>query len=168
MKLALMFTAVGLVLIVLQMSILHLLPLGPLVPDLILVLCVYLGVYHPSVGAALGAFALGYSLDVVSSPLLGINAFAMSLVFLAVYLGARTIWLHNVVVSAFLVLAASLVKSAALLLVWAVFLSVDGSWTAAVHYILLEALLAAALAPVFFMLLQRGQHLIESPLAARE
>jgi hypothetical protein len=92
----------------------------------------------------------------------------MSLVFLAVYLGARTIWLHNAVVSAFLVLAASLVKSAALLVVWILFVSIDGSWTAALRYIFLEALLAAALAPVFFTLLQRGQHLIESPLAGHE
>jgi rod shape-determining protein MreD len=168
MKLALLFSAVGVVLIVLQMSILHLLPLGPIVPDLILLLCVYLGLYHPSVGAALGSFVLGYSIDVVSSPLLGVNAFAMSLVFLAVYLGARTIWLHNPLVSAFVVLAASLVKSAALMLIWALFLSVEGMWSAALRYIFMEALLAAALAPLTFALLQRGQNYFQRMSAANE
>jgi rod shape-determining protein MreD len=168
MKLALLFSAAGVVAIVLQMSILHLLPLGPVVPDLILVLCVYLGLYHPSVGAALGSFVLGYSIDVVSSPLLGVNAFAMSLVFLAVYLGARTIWLHNPLVSALVVLAASLVKSAALVLISAVFLSVDGLWSAALRYVFLEALLAAALAPLVFALLRSGQNYFQRFSAANE
>ena len=74
-----------------------------MVPDLILVLCVYWGLYHPTVGAALGSFLLGYSVDVVSSPILGLNAFAMSLVFLAVYLSSRSIWLHHPVVSSIVV-----------------------------------------------------------------
>lgn len=168
MKLTLLFGVVGLISIVLQMSLLHLLPLGPVVPDLILVLCVYLGLHHPSVGAALGSFVLGYSMDVVSSPLLGINAFAMSLVFLAVYLSARSIWVHNPLVSAFIVLAASLVKSAALVLISALFVSMDGIWEAALRYVLMEALLAAALAPVLFTLLQRSQSLIQQPSAAHE
>jgi rod shape-determining protein MreD len=168
MKLALLFSAVGVVLIVLQMSILHLLPLGPIVPDLILVLCVYLGLHHPSVGAALGSFVLGYSMDVVSSPLLGVNAFAMSLVVLVVYLVDRSIWLHNPMVSALVVLAASLVKGAALVLIWALFLSVDGLWSAALRYILLEALLAAALAPIVFTLLRRSQNYFERFSAANE
>jgi rod shape-determining protein MreD len=133
-------------------------------------LCVYLGVYHPTVGAALGSFALGYSVDVLSSPLLGMNAFAMSSVFLAVYLGARTIWLelHNLLLSALVVLAASLVKSAALILIWALFLSVDGLWSGAIRYVITEALLAAALAPLFFLILQRGQSLLQATSATRE
>lgn len=168
MKLALLFSAIGLISIILQMSLLHLLPLGPVVPDLILVLCVYLGLHHPSVGAALGSFALGYSIDVVSSPLLGINAFAMSLVFLAVYLSARSIWVHNPLVSAFIVLAASLVKSASLVLISALFVSIDGMWDIALRYVLMEALLAAALAPILFLLLQRGQNLVQQPNAAHD
>jgi rod shape-determining protein MreD len=109
----------------------------------------------------LGSFLLGYSVDVVSSPILGLNAFAMSLVFLAVYLSSRSIWLHHPVVSSIVVLLASLVKGAALILVWTVFLSVDGFWTGAIRYILLEALVAAVLAPVVFALLRRGQAYLE-------
>jgi rod shape-determining protein MreD len=161
MKLSLSFFAVGVLLLLLQTTFLHLLPLGPVVPDLILLLCVYWGLYHPTVGAVLGSFLLGYSVDVVSSPILGLNAFAMSLVFLTVYLSSRSIWLHHPVVSSIIVLLASLVKGAALMLVWTFFLSVDGFWIGALRYILMEALLAALLAPVVFALLRRGQTFVE-------
>ena len=65
MRLFLLFFAVGVLLLLLQTTFLHLLPIGPVVPDLVLVLCVYLGLHHPTVGAALGSFLLGYSIDVV-------------------------------------------------------------------------------------------------------
>jgi rod shape-determining protein MreD len=158
MKLSLLLFAVGLLMVLLQTTFLH---FAPLVPDLILVLCVYWGLHHPSVGAVLGSFVLGYSVDVVSSPILGINAFAMSLVFLAVYLTSRSIWLHNHLVSAIVVLLASLVKGAALVLVWAIFLSTEGFWMGAVRYILVEALVAALLAPLVFTALRRGQSYLE-------
>ena len=168
MKSSLLFFAIGIVLLLLQTTFLHLLPLGPIVPDFILVLCVYWGLYHPSVGAVLGSFMLGYSVDVVSSKILGINAFAMSLVFLIVYLSSRSIWLHHPVVSSFVVLLASLVKGAALVLVSAIFLSVDGLWLGALRYILLEALVAAILAPFAFSLLRRGQNLVDKVTVATD
>ena len=168
MKLSLLFFGIGIVLLLLQMTFLHLLPLGPIVPDLILVLCVYWGLYHPSVGAVLGSFMLGYSVDVVSSKILGINAFAMSLVFLIVYLCSRSIWLHHPVVSGFVVLLASLVKGAALVLVSAIFLTVDGLWLGGLRYILLEALVAAVLAPFVFGLLRRGQNLVDKATVATD
>ncbi|HXG50376.1 MAG TPA: rod shape-determining protein MreD [candidate division Zixibacteria bacterium] len=157
MKLSLLFFTVGLVLLLLQTTFLHLLPLGPVVPDLVLVLCVYWGLHHPTVGAALGSFILGYSVDVVSSPILGLNAFAMSLVFLAVYMTSRSIWLHSATVSAVVVLLASLVKGAGLMLAWVLFLDAEGLWLGALRYLVLEALLAAVLAPAVFALLRRGQ-----------
>jgi rod shape-determining protein MreD len=161
MKLALLFFAAGLLSLLLQTTFLHLLPLGPIVPDLILLLCVYWGLYHPSVAAVLGSFLLGYSVDVVSSPILGLNAFAMSLVFLAVYLSSRSIWLQNPVVSAVIVFFASLVKSVALILAWAVFLTMHDFWVGAARYLLMEALIAAVLAPIVFALLRRGQSYVE-------
>ena len=144
--------------VLLQSTFLH---FFPFFPDLILVLCVYWGLHHPTVGAVLASFMLGYSVDVVSSPLLGINAFAMSLVFLAVYLSSRSIWLHNPLVSAIVVLLASLVKGAALVLVSVIFLSTEGFWIGAVKYIMVEALIAALLAPIVFSLLKRGQMHLE-------
>ena len=163
MKLSLLFFAVGLILVLLQTTLLHLLPLGPIVPDFVLVLCVYWGLYHPTVGAVLASFLLGYSVDVVSSPILGLNAFAMSTVFLAVYLSSRSIWLHDPMSSAIVVLLASLVKGAALALLSAVFLNAESFWIGASRYIIIimEALIAAALAPFVFALLRRGQSYME-------
>lgn len=163
MKLFMLLFGIGILLIVLQTTLQRLLPLGPIVPDLILVLCVYWGLHHPTAGAALGAFLLGYSVDIISSRLLGVNAFAMSLVFLAVYLGSRSIWLHHPIVSSFIVLFAALVKGAGLVLVWVIFLSTEGFWQGAVQYIVWEALIAAVLAPFMFALLQRGENLVVRP-----
>jgi len=161
MKLSLLFLFVGFLVVLLQTTFLHLLPLGPIVPDLILVLCVYWGLNHPTVGAVLGSFLLGYSVDVFSSPVLGLNAFAMSLVFLAVYLSSRCIWVHNPLLSAAVVFFASWIKGAALILVGSLFLAAEGLWIGVLKYIFLEALVAAALAPWVFSLLRRGQSYLE-------
>jgi rod shape-determining protein MreD len=161
MKSSLLFLLAGFLVVLLQTTFLHLLPLGPIVPDLILVLCVYWGLNHPTVGAVLGSFLLGYSVDVFSSPVLGLNAFAMSLVFLAVYLSSRCIWIHNPLLSAAVVFFASWVKGVALVLVGTLFLAVDGLWMGVFKYIFLEALIAAMLAPAVFSLLRRGQSYLE-------
>ena len=157
MRLFLLFFLVAIFVLLLQTTLLHLLPISPVVPDLTLVLCVYLGLYHPTVGAALGAFLLGYSIDIVSSRIIGLNAFAMSLVFLTVYLSSRAIWLQNPLVTSFVVLLASFVKGVALVLVSAIFVSIEGFWIGAGWYIIKEALLAALLAPIVFALLRRGE-----------
>jgi len=157
MRLFLLFFLVAIFVLLLQTTLLHLLPISPVVPDLTLVLCVYLGLYHPTVGAALGAFLLGYSIDIVSSRIIGLNAFAMSLVFLTVYFSSRAIWLQNPLVTSFVVLLASLVKGVALVLVSAIFVSIEGFWIGAGWYIIKEALLAALLAPIVFALLRRGE-----------
>jgi rod shape-determining protein MreD len=161
MRLFLLFFLAAIFVLLLQTTLLHLLPISPVVPDLTLVLCVYLGLYHPTVGAAVGAFLLGYSIDIVSSPIIGLNAFAMSLVFLTVYLSSRAIWLQNPLVSSLVVLLASLVKGAALVLVSAIFVSIEGFWIGAGWYIIREALLAALLAPVVFALLRRGENYVD-------
>lgn len=156
MRLFLLYFVVGIALILVQSTFLYLLP-APMAPDLVLVLCVYLGLHHPSVGAAVGAFVLGYSIDVVSSRLLGLNAFALTLVFLAVYFSSRSIWLHHPLVASVIVLFAALVKGGALVLLWWVFLNAEGFWSGALRTIIIEALIAAAVAPVIFALLRRAE-----------
>ena len=163
MKVSLLLFSFGIILVVLQTTLQKLLPIGPVVPDLILVLCVYWGLHHPTAGAALGSFMLGYAVDIISSGLLGVNAFAMSLVFLAVYLGSRSIWLHHPIVSSIIVLFAAVIKGVGLILVWVVFLSTEGFWQGAIKYVVSEALIAAVLAPFMFALLQQGENLIAKP-----
>ncbi|HEY7219649.1 MAG TPA: rod shape-determining protein MreD [Candidatus Binatia bacterium] len=155
-----LFFLVGILVLLLQTTLLHLMPGGSVIPDLTLVVCVYLGLYHPTVGAALGSFLLGYSVDIVSSRIIGVNAFAMSLVFLSVYFSSRSIWLQNPMVSSLVVLLAALVKGAALVLVSVVFVSVEGFWIGAAWYIIREALLAAVLAPLIFALLRRAENYV--------
>ena len=139
MKLSLLYISVGILSVLLQTTVLHFLPFGFIVPDLALVLCVYWGLHHPTVGAVLGSFILGYSVDVFSSPpLLGLNTFSMSLVFLA-----------------------SWVKSAALIIAWTLFLTVDSLWVVVLKYIFLEAIVAAVMAPFVFFLLRRGHNYLE-------
>ncbi len=159
MRFSLLIFSIGLLMVLLQSTFLQ---LFPVVPDLVLILCVYWGLHQPTAGAVLGSFALGYSLDVVSSPILGLNAFAMSVVFLTVYLSSRSIWMHNPVASTLVVLLAALVKGAALVVAWAIFLTTEGFWTGAVRYIIMEALIAAVIAPLVFALLRRGQSYLEN------
>ena len=159
MRFSLLIFSIGLLMVLLQSTFLQ---LFPVVPDLVLILCVYWGLHQPTAGAVLGSFALGYSLDVVSSPILGLNAFAMSVVFLTVYLSSRSIWMHNPVASTLVVLLAALVKGAALVVAWAIFLTTEGFWTGAVRYIITEALVAAVIAPLVFALLRRGQSYLEN------
>ena len=161
MKIPLLFLSFGFVLVLLQTTVLHLLPLGPFVPDLALVLCVYLGLNHPTVGAVLASFILGYSVDVFSSPILGLNSFAMSLVFLAVYMSSRFVWIHNPLLSAPVVFFASWVKGAALMSAWSIFQAADSFGAGGFEYILLDAFLAAILAPAIFALLKRSQSYLE-------
>jgi hypothetical protein len=47
-------------------------------------------------------------------------------------------------------------------LVWTFFLSIDGFWIGALRYILMEALVAAMLAPLVFALLRRGEAYVEN------
>jgi rod shape-determining protein MreD len=159
MSFSLMIFLVGLAMVLLQSTILN---LFPVVPDLVLIICVYWGLHQPTAGAVLGAFALGYSVDIVSSPILGLNAFAMTVVFFTVYLSSRSIWLHGPLVSTFVVLLAALVKGLALVLAWAIFLNTERFWAGAVRYIMTEALLAAAIAPLVFALLRRGHRYLDN------
>ncbi|OGQ83500.1 MAG: rod shape-determining protein MreD [Deltaproteobacteria bacterium RIFCSPLOWO2_12_FULL_60_19] len=162
MRLSLLFIAAGFLVVLLQTTVLHLLPLGRFVPDLALVLCVYLGLNHPTVGAVLGSFILGYSVDVFSAGgVLGLNAFAFSLVFLAVYVSSRAIWVHSPLSSAPVVFFASWIKVAALQGVWTLFLAMEGLGAGALKYTLVDAILAAVLAPGIFSLLKRGQSYLE-------
>ncbi|MGH2670812.1 MAG: hypothetical protein ACREQQ_02565 [Candidatus Binatia bacterium] len=52
--------------ILLQTTLLHLLPLGPVIPDLIVILCVYLALHEHTVAGALGAIFLGYLTENIS------------------------------------------------------------------------------------------------------
>ncbi len=139
--------------VLLQTTLLPVLPFGGAAPDILLVLCVYLGLYRHTVGGAVGAFLLGYLQDSLSGSAAGLNSFAMCAVFLLVYLTCRRLWVDNVVSKVVLVFLASLVKTVAVVGLLVVSLAFEGSWSTVLWSLVLHAVLAAAVAPPVFALL---------------
>lgn len=140
--------------LVLQTTMLHSLTGGRIIPDLVLILCVYLGLREHNVGGATGAFLLGYLLDSFSGSLVGLNAFAMTAVYLVVYLISRRLWMDNPFSAVAMVFLAALLKGVAIAVALAAYLSIDRVSLGAAELLLAEALLAAALTPAVFAVLQ--------------
>ena len=162
MKLFSIFLAVGFLAVLFQTTLLHLLPLGGVVPDLVLVLCVYLGLNHPTVGSVLGAFILGYSVDVFSSPVTGPHAFALSLVFLVVTVSSHWVWVRSPLLSSAVVFFASWIKGTALILLGNLFLARNGlEFAGFLRHIFFDSLAAALLAPIVFFGLSRVKTYLE-------
>jgi len=131
--------------------------IGRAAPDLLLIMCVYLGLHQHSVGGAVGAFLLGYLQDTFSGSVIGLNAFGMCLVFTVVYLTSRRLWVDNTISKFVVVFLASVLKTVAILVLAAVFMSVDGWRQAVLGYLLIEAVLAAMLSPAVFAILTQAQ-----------
>lgn len=159
---SLVFGAIAAAALLLQTTVLPVAPLGRATPDLLLIICVYLGLHQHTVGGAFGAFSLGYLQDAFSGSAAGLNAFGMSLVFTIVYLTSRRLWVDNTISKVAVVFLASLVKTCAILALVAIFLSADGLWRTVLRYLLVEAVLAAVLSPGVFALLARTQQLQEA------
>ncbi len=156
---AFFFVAAALALLV-QCTVCPWLPLGGSIPDLMLIICVYLGLHQHTVGGALGAFLLGYAQDSFSGSTMGLNAFALSLVFVVVYLTSRRLWVENTISTIVLVFLASVVKTLVVILLLALFLTTSGVWTTAAKHLLIEAAVAAAISPLIFALLAQSRRAV--------
>ncbi len=151
LRAAVIYALTGSLALLLQTTVLHTLTGDRVIPDLALILCVYLGLHEHSVAGATGAFLLGYLLDSFSGSLVGLNAFAMTSVYTMVYLISRRLWMDNALSSIAMVFLGTLVKGFAILVALAAYLSIDDRLSlAAIQVLLAEALLAAALTPVVF------------------
>lgn len=126
----------------LQTTVFGAMPWLPVVPDLILVLAVYLGVRHPGVGGACGAFLLGYFLDTFSGTILGVNAFALTAVYLAAHLIARRLWVEGGLPLMAIVFVAALLRGLASAAVASLVATQGVVW----HHVLGSAVLGAAVA----------------------
>jgi rod shape-determining protein MreD len=149
-----LFTLIALLAVVVQTTVLPMTRLGR--PDLLLIICVYLGLHQHSLFGAVGAFLLGYLQDAFSGGLIGLNAFGMCLVFTVVYLTSRRLWVDNAVSKVVVVFLASMVKTVAILGLVAVFISED-LWRTIVRYLVFDAALAAIISPAVFAVLSRTQ-----------
>lgn len=157
MKAVFLFTLMALAALLVQTTVLPQALFGRSSPDLLLILCVYLALRRHSVGGALGAFSLGYLQDTFSGSILGLNAFGMSVVFLLIYLTSRRLWVDNVISQIAVVFVASVVKTSTILVLVAVFVSIDGLGRTILSYLFTEALLASILSPAIFAILARTQ-----------
>ena len=141
--------ATAIVAMVLQTTVFPSIPALPVAPDLMLVLAVYLGVFHRNMGGALGAFLLGYFLDAFSGVRLGVNAFAFTLVFAGVQLVARSIWVQGSVPVIVVVFVAGCVRGVVMLSI----LTLAGGaplWHHVFWYTVVESTAAALTAPAVF------------------
>lgn len=150
MRAAGVYVLTATVALLLQTTVLHGLTGGRIIPDLILILCVYLGLHEHNIGGATGAFLLGYLLDSFSGSLVGLHAFAMTTVYLVVYLVSRRLWMDNTLSGVAMVFFGSLLKGVAIVVALAAYLSVDRLSFGVAQTLFAEALLAAALTPVVF------------------
>ncbi|HZP42365.1 MAG TPA: rod shape-determining protein MreD [Candidatus Binatia bacterium] len=134
----------------LQTTVFRWVPRAPTVPDLLLVLAVYIGSRHHSVPAVCGVFLLGYFVDTFSGTLLGMNAFAFTAVYAAVYLVARNLWMERGLPVMAVVFFGAYVRVLAALLVSTFVAAREPLWHHVVRWGLLEATLAALVAPAVF------------------
>jgi len=153
MRAAVLLTTIVVAALLLQTTLLPLTSIGRATPDLLLIICVYLGLHQHTVAGAVGAFVLGYLQDAFSGSVVGLNAFGMSLVFTLVYLTSRRLWVDNAISKIVVVFLASVLKTGAILALIAVFLSAGNLWHTVAQYLLIEAALAAVLSPAVFALL---------------
>lgn len=160
MRGAVLLMTIAVVALLLQTTLLPLTALGRATPDLLLIICVYLGLHQHSVAGAVSAFLLGYLQDTFSGSVIGLNAFAMCLVFTLVYLTSRRLWVDNAISKIVLVFLASVLKTTAILALIAVFMSAANLWQSVANYLVLEALLAAILSPAMFAVLAHTQQLV--------
>lgn len=158
---AVVFAAIAVAALLLQTTVLPLAAIGRATPDLLLIMCVYLGLHQHTVGGAIGAFSLGYLQDAFSGSVAGLNAFGMCLVFTMVYLTSRRLWVDNTISKVAVVFLASVLKTMAILALVAVFMSAEGLWRTMLSYLPIEAGLAAILSPAVFAVLARTQQLQE-------
>jgi rod shape-determining protein MreD len=154
-----LFSIATLIALALQTSMLHLLPVGMFVPDLVLILAVDLGLRHHGVLAALMAFAIGYATDAFSGSQLGLNALMLTLVFLLSY------WLSRSLISTGTSIGVMTVFVGVVLADFGAYL-VSSGWTAPPHLhaviapVLMQAAITALLSPWVFSLMNRAARMV--------
>ena len=153
MRAFLFFVLAGAVSVVLQTTVLERVSFLPAAPDLIVILCVYLGLHYHSVGGAVGAFLLGYLLDTFSGSPPGLYALAMTSVFALVYLVSKRLWVENPVTSLAAVALGCAVKIATVVAYFGFAAPQNVGWLSLLRTLFFEAVFAMFLSPFLFSLL---------------
>lgn len=131
---------------------------GALTIDFLTIYVVYLGMKRHTLGAVVAAFLVGYLQDAVSGTLYGLNAFATTLVYVAVYHTSRHLWVDNAISQVFVVGMADTLRHVVTGLLLAVAWGADrlsGLFAVASWSVMATALCS----PAIFWLLQRADDL---------
>jgi rod shape-determining protein MreD len=143
-----MIAAASVLAMVLQTTLLAMLvPVTGVVPNVVLVLAVYLGLRHHGVPGVVGAFLLGYLLDTFSGTVLGVNAFGCTAAYVIAYLIARTLWTEDGLPAMLVVFLAAGVHAIAAQLVVVLIDAAWPGWATVLRRGLVEAGLAALVTP---------------------
>ncbi|HVN29968.1 MAG TPA: rod shape-determining protein MreD [Candidatus Binataceae bacterium] len=127
-------------------------PFNALIPNLIIILCVDLGMRHHGAFPALLAFAIGYATDAMSGTTLGLNAFLTTSVFLLTYEMSRRLLVTNALVGATAVFFAVMLAGFGAIVIT----SGRGAMVAmdlAMPHLALQALISAIVAPIIFAMM---------------
>jgi rod shape-determining protein MreD len=158
-RLVLLFACATLVALALQTMLPYWLPLGPYVPDLVLILAVDLGMRHHSAIAALMAFVMGYAIDAFSGTQIGLNAFMITLVFLIAYELSSQLLVTNVVVGMLAVFIGVIINDLGSIVVISGFSGLTSD-PALTRHLLGQAAVTALLAPPVFAVMARSKKLL--------
>ncbi|MBY0277036.1 rod shape-determining protein MreD [Candidatus Binatia bacterium] len=150
MRSLLIFAMAGVLAVVVQTTLVQRLGFLPAAPDLIVTLCVYLGLHYHTAAGALGAFLLGYLLDTFSGAVPGLYCLTMTLVFGMVYLVSKRLWMENPMSNIAAVALGSAVKIVTVVLYFAIVATRSVNWWFVLRTLMLEALLALLCAPAVF------------------
>jgi rod shape-determining protein MreD len=155
------FAVLAMIALLLQTTVLPRASIGRAAPDLLLIMCVYLGLHQHSVTGALAAFVVGYLEDTFSGSVAGLNAFAMCVVFAIVYITSRRLWVDNAISKIVLVFLATIVKAALTFVLVVIFMSPEHSGRPMISASLLQATLTALISPFVFAVLARTLQPVE-------
>jgi rod shape-determining protein MreD len=102
-----LYALATLIALALETTIPHWVPVGGLMPNLVLILAVDLGMKHHGAIGALLAFGMGYAIDSFSGTHLGLNAFMLTLTYLIAYALSRYLISTSTAIGVILVFVAA-------------------------------------------------------------
>ncbi len=167
MRIAVLFSLAAFTALAVQTSVMHLIGVIALVPDLLLVLAVNLGLRHHNLVAAILAFALGYATDAFSGTRIGLNALLVTIVFFVCYETSRHLWVNNDVVGSVAVFLAVVFRDFGTLLLTGAGQDLQVHAGRIFAQIFAQALLTACLTPMVFALLRKGGKLLGLPATSQ-
>ncbi len=140
-------------LLVLQSTFAHLVPLDYLVPNAALVVILYMGLhdYNASQGALI-AFAIGYLLDSFAGSPMGLHTFVAVAIFLFSRFAALRLFMQGWIFEIAITFVLALVASALVLVIRALFDKDFGSLLIHIKIVMSRAVATAVLAPPVFRL----------------